>query len=80
MILLGLSVKDYAFKEGHTKVVNQLAMQKMSLMARSRSQENVLDDLNDQINETQVQKNNQNTIDAQIIEVKKEEKDRKSGV
>ncbi|XP_025198763.1 putative leucine-rich repeat-containing protein DDB_G0290503 isoform X2 [Melanaphis sacchari] len=80
----GLSVKDYATKEGHYKVVNQLSMQKMSIMARTRSQENVLDDL-DQNNCPQSQKNHdnsndQNIVDAQIIKLKKEDKISKSNV
>ncbi|KAL4084446.1 hypothetical protein QTP88_028263 [Uroleucon formosanum] len=80
----GLSVKDYAAKEGHSKVVNQLSMQKMSVMARTRSIENVLDDL-DQNDSAQLQKNNDNSknqknIDAQIIVHKKEDKITKSNV
>lgn len=75
-------MKDYASKEGHSKVVNQLSMQKMSVMARTRSKENVLDD-SDQIDEAQVQKNNeilnnQKAFDAQITE--KEIKTTKSDV
>lgn len=72
----GLSVKDYASREGHFKVVNQLSMQKMSLMARTRSKENVLDDL-DQIGKAQVQKknlNNQKTVVAQITVLETEDK------
>lgn len=69
-------MKDYASKEGHSKVVNQLSMQKMSVMARTRSKENVLDD-SDQINEVQVQKDNKNsknnkTVDAEIKVLEKE--------
>ncbi|XP_016661926.1 ankycorbin isoform X2 [Acyrthosiphon pisum] len=80
----GLSVKDYAAKEGHSKVVNQLSMQKMSVMARTRSKENVLDDL-DQNDSAQVQENNDNSknqknVDAQIIVLKKEDKIAKSNV
>lgn len=80
----GLSVKDYATKEGHSKVVNQLSMQKMSIMARTRSKENVLDDL-DQNDGTQLQENNDNSnnqkiVDAQIIELKKENIIAKSNV
>lgn len=76
-IFLGLTVKDYASREGHSKVVNQLSMQKMSVMARTRSQENVLDDL-DQTDKDQVLKstgcsNNQKVIDAQATEIEKKE-------
>ncbi|XP_060853115.1 putative ankyrin repeat domain-containing protein 20A2 isoform X1 [Rhopalosiphum padi] len=79
----GLSVKDYAIKEGHSKVVNQLSMQKMSIMARTRSKENVLDDL-DQNDGAQLQENNDNSnnqkiVDAQII-VLKNDKISKSNV
>lgn len=55
-LFIGLSVKDYAAREGHSKVVNQLSMQKMSVMARTRSKENVLDDLD----RAQVQENKKN--------------------
>lgn len=77
IFFLGLSVKDYASRKGHSKVVNQLSMQKMSIMARTRSQENVLDDI-DQPVEAQVQENddnsnNQNTSNAQNTELKKED-------
>lgn len=77
-----MSVKDYASKEGHSKVVNQLSMQKMSVMARTRSQENVLDDL-DQVDSTQIEKNNKNSnnhsiIEAQITKVDEEVKLKKS--
>jgi len=69
----GLSVKEYASREGHSKVVNQLSMQKMSMMARTRSQENVLDDLDS--TDTQIQDTNKNLntqeADAQIIVVEK---------
>jgi len=75
---LGLSAKDYASKEGHSKVVNQLSMQKMSIMARTRSKENVLDDL-DQTNKAEVQEyndnsNNQKATHAQIRVFETEEK------
>lgn len=80
----GLSVEDYAIKEGHSKVVNQLSMQKMSIMARTRSKENVLDDLdqNDgaQLQENNDTSNNQNIVDAQIIVLNKEDKTSKSNV
>jgi len=71
-------VKDYASREGHSKVVNQLSMQKMSVMARTRSKENVLDDL-DQIDKAQVQEkyeneNNQKTVVAQITVLETENK------
>lgn len=74
---LGLSAKDYASRKGHSKVVNQLSMQKMSIMARTRSQENVLDDI-DPLVEAQVQDNDdnsngQNTNDVQKPELKKED-------
>lgn len=77
-------MKDYAVKEGHSKVVNQLSMQKMSLMARTRSKENVLDDL-DQNDSAHLQENNDNSknqknVDAQIIVLKKEDKTTKSNV
>jgi len=82
--VLGLSVKDYAAKEGHSKVVNQLSMQKMSVMARTRSKENVLDNLdqNDgaQLQENNDNSNNQNIVDAQIIVLEKEDKIIKSNV
>lgn len=71
-------MKDYASREGHSKVVNQLSMQKMSMMARSRSQENVLDESN-QIDETQAKEkndisNNQKNVVAQIIILEKQDK------
>lgn len=77
-------MKDYAAKEGHSKVVNQLSMQKMSVMARTRSKENVLDDL-DQSDGAQLKENNDNSknqknVDAQIIVLKKEDKTTKSNV
>ncbi|XP_050525677.1 ankyrin repeat domain-containing protein 18A-like isoform X3 [Daktulosphaira vitifoliae] len=49
----GLTAKDYASKAGHSKVVKQLSMQKMSIMARTRSKENVLDD-SDQVEKLSV--------------------------
>ncbi|XP_025410902.1 stress response protein NST1-like isoform X3 [Sipha flava] len=64
----GLSVKDYASREGHSKVVNQLSMQKMSVMARTRSQENVLDD-SDQNKEPQIQEIKENSKDKKTIDV-----------
>lgn len=75
-------MKDYASREGHSKVVNQLSMQKMSVMARTRSQENVLDDL-DQIEEAEVQEINGNsknnkTIDVETVTIEKEQKVTKS--
>lgn len=77
-------MKDYAAKAGHSKVVNQLSMQKLSVMARTRSKENVLDDL-DQNDGAQLQENNdksknQKNVDAQIIVNKKEDKIAKSNV
>lgn len=77
-------MKDYASQEGHSKVVNQLSMQKMSIMARSRSKENVLDGL-DQIDSAQSSENNDNSnnqknSDAQIIVLKKDDKITKSNV
>ncbi|XP_022176073.1 putative leucine-rich repeat-containing protein DDB_G0290503 isoform X4 [Myzus persicae] len=80
----GLSVKDYAAKEGHSKVVNQLSMQKMSVMARTRSKENVLDNL-DQNDGAELQENNDNSnnqkiVDAQIIVLREEDKIIKSNV
>lgn len=83
-LILGLSVKDYASREGHSKVVNQLSMQKMSMMARSRSQENVLD-VSKQIDKTIAEEkndmsNNQKTVNAQIIVLEKQDKKTKSNI
>lgn len=65
---------EYASREGHYKVVNQLSMQKMSMMARTRSQENVLDDSTniDQVHDVNKNFNNQKAADVQITEAKKE--------
>lgn len=60
-------MNEYASREGHSKVVNQLSMQKMSIMARTRSQENVLDDL-DQNDKIQVEENNENLNNQKIVD------------
>lgn len=59
-------MNEYASREGHSKVVNQLSMQKMSIMARTRSQENVLDDL-DQNDKIQIEENNANLNNQRIV-------------
>lgn len=80
LLIIGLTVKEYASKEGHSKVVNQLSMQKMSIMARTRSKENVLADL-DQTNELKNDNStNLKTIDAQITVVENEHKIIKSNI